>query len=374
MSKPCHIVHLVYRFAAGGLENVLVQLINGLPHAEFRHTIIALTEADASFMQRIERNDVEIISLHKKPGQPFALYPAMYRLLRRLQPDVMHSCNLAALEFMPVAALAGVPRRIHAEHGWDVSDPDGSNRKYRLLRRLYKHFVHEFIVVSAQLQHYLAQVIGVPAAHLHFIENGVDTERFRPRRVDEALPEAYPFGPKDWVIGSVGRLEPIKNQQLLVEAFIRLKQLRPQDKSLRLVMVGAGPLAASLMAQIEAAGLSKDCWLPGARGDIPQILRQLSCFVLPSLAEGTSCTLQEALATELPIVATEVGGNAAVLEGSAGVLVPSADVNAMAAALLGMREHPPLALHLAQQRSTTTARYGLRSVLQRYQALFKGGA
>jgi sugar transferase (PEP-CTERM/EpsH1 system associated) len=373
MNKPRHVVHLLYRFAAGGLENVLVQLINGLPRDEFRHTVIALTEADAAFAQRIERQDVEIISLHKAPGQPFGMYPAMYRLLRRLRPDVLHTCNLAALEFMPVAAVAGVKLRIHAEHGWDVSDPDGSNRKYRFLRRLYKNFVHDFIVVSAQLQSYMAQAIAVPATHLHFIENGVDTERFRPGQMNETLPAGYPFAATDWVVGTVGRQEPIKNQHLLVEAFTRLKRLLPEQENLRLVLVGAGPLAAQLQAQIDAAGLTQDCWLPGTRADIPQILRQLNCFVLPSLAEGTSCTLQEALATGLPIVATDVGGNAAVLTAGIGLLVPSGDAEAMAKAMQAVLQNPPSAEQLTQQRAATVARYGLHNVLQRYRTLFLRG-
>ena len=102
-ARPRHIVHLIYRFAAGGLENVIVQLVNGLPRESFRHTIVALTTVDPSFVQRIERDDVEIIAMAKPPGQPFRLYPKMYALFNRLRPDVLHSCNLAALEFQPVA-------------------------------------------------------------------------------------------------------------------------------------------------------------------------------------------------------------------------------------------------------------------------------
>jgi hypothetical protein len=171
-AKPLHqkhIVHLVYRFAAGGLENVIVQLINGLPHAQFKHTVVAITTADASFSQRITRQDVQIIALNKPPGQPFRMYPAMYRLLRQLRPDVFHSCNIAALEFAPVAALAGVPLRIHAKHGWDIADPDGNNRRYQLLRKLYQYFVHQFVAVSEQLHSYLLHRIGVPDHRGHLI-------------------------------------------------------------------------------------------------------------------------------------------------------------------------------------------------------------
>lgn len=374
MSRPCHVVHLLYRFAAGGLENVLVQLVNGLPHDGFRHTIIALTEADATFAARIGRSDVEIISLHKPPGQPFGLYPRMFGLLRRLRPDVLHSCNIAALEFQPIAALAGVPRRIHAEHGWDVADPDGSNPHYQRLRRFYRHFVHAFVAVSSQLHDYLRDRIGVPPQQLHLIPNGVDTQQFRLRTADDGLPRDFPFRHSEhFVIGTVGRLEPIKHQALLVDAFLGLLAARPDwADRLRLAIVGSGPEAEVIAARMAAAGHAGRLWLPGARSDIAEVLRHFDLFVLPSLAEGTSCTLQEAMASGLPVVATDVGGNADLLEhGRLGSLVPANDAAAMQAALAqaveqGVRQVPAA-------RHSIETRYALCGVLGRYASLFCGG-
>lgn len=369
MSKPRHVVHLLYRFAAGGLENVLVQLINGLPKDEFRHTIIALTEADSQFAQRIQRDDVQIIALQKAPGQPFKLYPRMYRLLKSLKPDVMHTCNIAALEFMPVAAAAGVPLRIHAEHGWDVADPDGSNKRYQLLRKFYKHFVHDFIAVSEQLYRYLIDTIHLPAAKVHRVANGVDTDMFRPRQAKDALPSDFPFDPAiHYIVGSVGRLEPIKNQALLVDAFIAAART-VEGEQLRLVIIGAGPLKPMLLEKLAAAGLADCAWLPGARADIPQVMRVLSCFVLPSLAEGTSCTLQEAMATDCHIIATRVGGNPRLLEdGKLGQLVPSEDRNAMVSAILRCQAGGFKAA--SSPRLSVIARYSLGATLQQYKALF----
>lgn len=371
MTSSRHVVHLLYRFAAGGLENVIVQLINGLPHDRFRHTIIALTAADPAFFARIERRNVEVIQLHKPPGQSVWLYPTMYRLLRRLRPDVLHSCNLAALEFQPIAWAAGVPCRVHAEHGWDVADPDGRNPRYRLVRKSCRHFVHHFIAVSEQLRAYLADVISIPATRLHLIPNGVDTERFRPARAGDSSPQDFPFQhPDHWVIGTVGRLEPIKNQPLLADAFVRLvKSNPPGAQRLRLAIVGDGPLMTAVRERVCAAGLESRLWLPGARADIPDILRAMDCFVLPSLAEGTSCTLQEAMATALPIVVTDVGGNTDLLErGKYGRLVPSGDVDAMAQAIGDV-----LAGRGGNQEARTRVDecYGLPVVLRRYETLLQ---
>ena len=373
LQRPKHIVHLLYRFAAGGLENVIVQLVNGLPHGEFTHTVVALTTADASFVQRITRPGVQIIALNKAPGQPFKLYPAMYRLLRRLKPDVFHSCNIAALEFAPMAALAGVPLRIHAEHGWDVADPDGSNRHYQLLRKIYQRFVHQFVCVSEQLQSYLLERIGVPSNRVQLIPNGVDTERFRPSQAGDALPQGYPFNKQDhWVVGTVGRLERIKNQPLLARAFVHLVQTQPVGaERLRLAIVGAGPLDTEVRQIMADAGLQDRLWLPGVRADVPEVLRALDCFVLPSVSEGTSCTLQEAMACGLNLVATDVGGNPQLLaHGRHGLLVPSGDAPAMSAAICRFWQGQPALPDPLTTRAAAVQTYGLAAMLESYKIAF----
>ncbi|MBH1961481.1 MAG: TIGR03088 family PEP-CTERM/XrtA system glycosyltransferase [Rhodocyclales bacterium] len=369
---PLHIVHLVYRFSTGGLENVIVQLVNGLPSTQFRHTVVAISDVDATFAKRITQPNVEVIALHKPPGQPFRLYPKMYRLLRRLQADVLHSCNLAAMEFAPIAALARVPLRVHAEHGWDVGELDGHNRRYRFLRQLLKPFVHEFIAVAEPQRRYLQNSIGVASKHLHVIPNGVDTERFHPRRDDDALPAGFPFQRgKHWVIGTIGRQAAVKNPLLLVDSFIQLIQSQaPDTHTLRLVMVGDGPLHESIVQRIAEANVADKVWLAGVRADIPELLRAMDCFVLPSLSEATSCTLQEAMATALPIIATQVGGNAALLDdGRYGSLVPSENVTALAAEMLKQYSLREKQANLAA-RESIVEQYGLSAVLARYDNVF----
>lgn len=370
-----HVLHLLYRFAIGGMENVVVQLINTLPSDRFKHTVVSLTDADPRFAERIQRAGVRVIEMRKPPGQPFGFYPAMFRVFRELRPDVLHTCNLAAMEFAPVAALAGVPLRVHAEHGWDVADPDGSNRIYRLYRRIYRPFIHRFVTVSAQLRDYFRDVVGVPADRLHLIQNGVDTELFRPVQPDDPLPHGYPFRRGEhWVVGTIGRLAAIKNQPLLARAFVRLVESNPpQAEKLRLAIIGEGELAESLGQCLRQAGLLDRLWLPGNRADIPTILRALDCFVLPSLAEGTSCSLQEAMATALPIVVTDVGGNRDLLEGGAfGELVPSGNVNALAESMARLFATPSIMTQKARAaREAVEQRYSLSAVADRYAGLFE---
>lgn len=373
-SDICHVVHVVYRLSTGGLENVVVQLINKLPRDQFRHTVIALTDIDPQFAQRIERSDVDLIALHKPPGQTIRMFPKALGVFRRIKADVMHSCNLAAMELVPVAAMAGIPRRVHAEHGWELSDIDGNNWRYRLTRKLYAPLVTSFVAVSKPLGDYLKDVIKIPAAKLHHLPNGVDTKRFRPRLDSDGIADGYPFvGENTWTVGMVGRLVEIKNPLLLVMAMNKLAHSgQPGVDNIRLAIIGDGPLAEKIRGTMDAYGLGGRLWLPGTRSDIPEILRSIDCFALPSYSEATSCTLQEAMASGLDIITTRVGGSPDLLEhGRLGSLIPSNDADALGDEIYKLYVGRQSTDRRRLARETVVEKYGLDSVMAQYARLFK---
>ena len=367
------VLHVLYRFDVGGLENGVVNLINRMPADAYRHAILALTEV-TDFRQRIRRDDVQFISLRKPPGHLYRLFPRLFRLFRELKPAIVHSRNLAALEVTVPAALAGVPVRIHGEHGRDVGDLDGANRTYQWVRRAYNPFVTHFIALSRDLETYLTGRVGIPPRKVTQIYNGVDAERFQPA-VSQMLTFAdCPFQrPEHCLVGTVGRMQTVKDQTLLARAFIRALELAPELKPrLRLVMVGDGPLRAEAQALLAAAGVADLAWLPGERNDIPEVLRGLDLFVLPSLAEGISNTILEAMASGLPVIATHVGGNPElVVEGRTGTLVPAGAVEAMAQAVVAFAVNTQLARSAgAAGRAEVERRCSLDAMVQAYQALY----
>lgn len=334
-SRPL-VAHVLHRFDTGGLENGVVNLINRLPAERFRHAVIALTEI-TEFSRRIQRDDVQLIALNKPPGQGFWMFPRVRGLLRDLQPAIVHTRNLGALEMTLPAAWAGVPVRIHGEHGWDMNDPDGLSRKFRLARRIYRPFVHHYVALSRHLERYLVDHIGAAPQRVAQLYNGVDAERFRPRDGDRVPIAGSPFtSPELWLIGTVGRLSPIKDQVMLARAFVRARELAPAARErLRLVIAGDGPLRAEIEQVLRDGGVQDLAWLAGDRTDVPAVMHGLDVFALPSIAEGISNTILEAMASALPVVATNVGGNAELLaDGVTGRLVPPRDVDTMAKALL----------------------------------------
>ena len=366
----CHIMH---RFDTGGLENGVVNLVNHMPENAYRHAIVAMTEV-TDFRHRIKRDDVEFISLRKPPGQGLWQYPRLYRLFRRMRPQIVHSRNLAALEAQVPAWAARVPVRIHGEHGRDVGDLDGSNVKYQRMRRLYKPFVHHYVALSRDLADYLVAKVHVDPASMSQVYNGVDTDRFCPAPAGSAPIRQCPFDPgTHWLVGTVGRMQAVKDQLTLARAFVRAIALAPALRgTLRMVMIGDGPLRVQVQAVLDQAGLSDLAWLPGERQDVADVMRGLRAFFLPSIAEGISNTILEAMASGLPVIATDVGGNADLVEaGRTGHIVPAADPDRMAQSLVALASDPARAIQMGLAgRQRVVEKFSMRAMVSSYRAVY----
>jgi sugar transferase (PEP-CTERM/EpsH1 system associated) len=367
------IAHLIYGLKTGGVENGLVNLINRMPAERYRHAIICITDY-SDFRLRIKRPDVECYALHKPPGKVPGFYVKVWKLLRRLRPSIVHTRNLTTLATQVPAMLAGAPVRIHGEHGRDMGDLDGSNVKYQRIRRLVRPFVHQYIALSQDLERYLIDKVGVAPRRLAQIYNGVDTELFHPARPYRTpLPVMGFAAPPMVVVGTVGRMQAVKDQLTLVRAFVYLLESRLDLRQrLRLAIIGDGALRGPALDLLAQAGLRDFAWLPGERMDIPEIMRGLDVFVLPSLAEGISNTILEAMATGLPIIATRVGGNPELVEeGRTALLVPADDPRAMAAAMTVYTDDAAKrAAHGAAGRVLAEARFSLEAMVGAYVRIY----
>ncbi len=325
-------MHIIYALGTGGLENGLVNIINRMPAERYRHVIVCLTEAH-DFKNRINVAGVEVIELHKQPGQDLGLYGRLWRVIRTQKPDVIHTRNLNALEMQLVAFFASGAKRVHGEHGRDVSDLHGQNRKYNLLRKIVRTILHRYIAVSQDLAHWLQKTVSVAPEKIAQIYNGVDQAHFFPKQglASKILP-CHLSTEDVLIIGTVGRLAAVKDQLSLVSAFCKLVNRNPEyRKKLRLVIVGDGPSRRDIESLITDSKLEDLSWLAGDRSDISELLRAMDIFVLPSLGEGISNTILEAMATGLPIIATDVGGNSELVDPDVnGFLVRTGDSDQLA--------------------------------------------
>ena len=367
------VLHVIHHLVIGGMENGLVNLINQIPASRYRHAI-ACIEDYSDFRERITRSDVEVIALHRSRIGVWALRRELLGLCRRLRPTIVHSRNQSGLDALLPARLAGVAHTVHGEHGWDVDNLDGKKWKPIVLRRLHAPLVSRYVTVSKDLEQFLVRRVGIAPARITQIYNGVDTQRFEPaaQKASRLLPPGF-ASDDTLVIGTVGRAQPVKDHATLLRAFAALLErradLRPR---LRLAVVGDGPLLAELRALAESLGIGASTWLPGALGNIPEVLRAFDVFVLPSLNEGISNTVLEAMASGLPVVATAVGGNPELVQdGVSGRLFAPGDGAALCAAVVDYADNA--ALHHAHSRAARRIaldRFSLDAMTRNYAAMY----
>lgn len=363
------IAHVIFRLGTGGLENGLVNLINSIPNDKYRHAVVCMTDY-TNFKDRITQDNVEILCLHKKEGKDFGAFFRLWKLLLRLSPDILHTRNLSALEAQLPGFFAGIKGRIHGEHGRDLDDLDGKHTRYTLLRKLYRILIHRYIPMSQDLEQWLINQIQVPTQKISQIYNGVDIGKFQPlqNKCLDILPES--FREKELIlIGTVGRQEPVKDPITLLHAFITLISEFPEASTrTRLVLVGSGSLHTKLQDIIKQNNVADLVWLTGDRSDISALLQTFDIFVLPSVNEGISNTILEAMATGLPVIATNVGGNPElVIDKKTGSLVKSQCVQSMTQALKFYLDNPQIMQqHGESSRQLCVEKFSLNRMVADY--------
>ena len=321
------------------------------------------------------REDVHYTALHKGPGHAISFYPQLFRMFRKVRPAIVHTRNLAALEATVPAWAAGVPARVHGEHGRDVGDLDGSSVRHQWVRRAFSPFVTRYVALSPDLEHYLHDRVGIAANRIEQIYNGVDTTRFRsPPRARSPI-EGCPFkGPDCWIVGTVGRMEAVKDQSNLARAFIRAVHLHPEARErMRLVLVGDGALRPQVERILEEAGVRDLAWLPGERADIPDLLRgtRLLRSALAGRRRFEHDTRGHGLGAARRCHAGRGEWRASRGRRMTGRLVPAADSEALARAMVAYFDDPATARrHGRTGRQLVERRFSLDRMVERYHRLY----
>ncbi len=368
------VMHMIHSLGVGGLEQGVVKIINHTDPTRFRHHICCFTRAGA-LAREITTSGVRVFEMEKCEGHDWTLPVRIARLLREHRVDVVHTRNWATIDGILAAWLAGVPAVIHGEHGRDMTDLKGESQRRRWARRLLSWRVQRFITVSHDLRIWLVERVGISAEKVVTISNGVDCARFHPPedrpRTTDADENASVDPPV--VIGSVGRLDAVKAYDQLLHAFRRLRDRTPD---VRLRIAGDGPERAALQALRRELGLEPWVEFLGEVSNVELVYRSFDIFVLPSLGEGMSNTILEAMASELPVVATNVGGNGElIIPEESGILVPAGDLEALVSALERYVRDPELRLrhaHAACRRSEEF--FSLARMVASYEKIYESVA
>ena len=289
------VVHLVYSFGCGGLEKVIANLINNSEEYDVEHVLVSLTD-DVSMLDQVDKK-IQVFVLDKKSGNDIRTHIKLFSLLKKLKPRAINTYNFGTIEYHFVAAVAGVPVRVHSDHGRGGDDPLGKNKLHNTFRKFIARFITEYVVVSYDLFQWILNDIKVKPSKLTLLFNGVVVPQEKKCSIDD---------PKTFV--TIGRLDKVKNQKLLIDAFAQSVKSIPSFEQCTLNIVGDGPLFTELQLQIESLNMQNHIHLLGFREDITTILDESDIFVLSSLYEAMPMTILEAMANKTPVICTNVGG------------------------------------------------------------------
>lgn len=361
-----HVAQVVRSLDTGGQEVMVARLVERLDPARFRSTVISL-QGGGWLADQLQSHGFPVICLNAPEAWSPATIAQTAEILRKERVDVVHCHNRKALLYGGLAGmLAPRTRLVYTKHG--ASHWEGGPTA--LLGRCVMGRSRAVVAVSQDIER------GVIAGHwanrgrLHTVLNGVDLEHFRPRSNRAAVRQSIGIPSSAPVVGTVARLSPEKDQATLLRAFARVASVLPDA---HLLLVGDGTLRGELEALARELQIFERAHFLGERTDIAELLGAMNVFCLPSLTEGTSLTLLEAMATGLPVVATAVGGTPEVVaHETSGLLVEAGQPEQLADALVQVLQDSALAVRFgAAGREIVGARYSMQSMVERYAAIYQ---
>jgi glycosyltransferase involved in cell wall biosynthesis len=365
------ILHLITQLPTGGAEHLLAAIVRELDGDRYESLVCCIQER-GELAALIEAAGVPVVCLERR-GKRFSIGTvlALARLMRERQIDLVH-CHLyhANLYGRLAARLVGIPA-IATVHNTYI------RRKWHrsLLNRWLGRGRGLVIAVSAEARADVIRHDRLDPQRVLLLPNGIDLTRVDTPLSQAAAKERLGYAADDFVIGCIGRLEEQKGHVNIIRAVGQLLETAPADlgRRLRLLIVGEGRLRGELERAVAASGLGASVLLAGSRSDVAEILRSLDLYVMPSLWEGLSLAMLEAMAAGLAVIISDVGGAAEVLgDGEFGVRVPPGDVGALAAAITALATNDTERRRLGgAARQRVREAYDLRERVRRLEAIYE---
>lgn len=326
------VLYIIGGLGVGGAERQLLYLVEGIAQLA-DVTVVSLSASDVALRRGFDRlAGVHTVLCPKRPGVDLMLIPRLVTMLRREHPAIVHTFLRTANYWGRVAAcLAGVPIRIASERNVEIE----RGRVANLLDRMLSSVTDRVVVNTAAIRDYLISGEGLAPAKIELIRNGVPVSQgFVEPDVQTVVRKELGLGESEHLVAFIGRLVPQKNPGLFLE--MAQAVLRSGLKC-GFVLVGDGPLRATLSDQARTLGIQEAVRFTGVRNDVPRILRGVDLVVLTSDWEGLPNVILEALAAGVPAVATNVGGVGELLaDGVTGYVVSRRDLSALVNRVIGM--------------------------------------
>ncbi len=367
------ILHVVHSLTQGGTERTLIALLRALATGPFRHAVATLREAGplaAELPDMIACRPIGALRARRLTPTSRIVSVRLARYARRFGTRIIHARNTGCWADATLAAwLTPGAQLVLGFHGLESATPLPPRR--RRIAGWACRTGAKFTTVSQAGKTLLVEQARIPAERITVLPNGVDREAFKPqsRSIRQVARTSFEYSEKEWVVGIVGSLTTVKGHDTLLAAAACIAADNPH---LRLLIVGDGPLRATLAQEAQAAGVADRVRFTGWRDDVPAILSAMDVFVCASESEGMSNAMLEAMAAGLPIVATSVGDHSHLLRhGIEGLLVPPGAPRAMAGALAQLARDQALRQRFATAARTRSAAFEFRETVRAYAGFYE---
>jgi glycosyltransferase involved in cell wall biosynthesis len=361
------ILHITFNMGIGGTEQVINQLVTGMADMEVHSEILCIDGHIGAIGVRLQKSGVPVHVIQRSTGFSMALVSSIRGNIRRGQFDIVHCHQYTPYFYGFLASIGTQAKVVLTEHG--RFHPDRYRYKALIINPLMSLMTPAIVAISRSTRKSLARYEFIPPWKIQVIYNGINGLENSLEGVADVRKELCI--PSDaFVVGTVSRLDPVKNQPMMVRAF---KRLLSKNSNAWLLLVGDGPDRKMLELLVNELGLSERVIFTGFINEPVNYLAAMNLFLLSSYTEGTSMTLLEAMSLGIPAVVTDVGGNPEVVkDGVTGYLVPSNDDEMFANAIIRLGSDPSLAQKFSENSKKKFSQcFSVKTMTENYFKLYK---
>jgi glycosyltransferase involved in cell wall biosynthesis len=363
------IAYVVNSLNLGGAETLVVQMSRAL--RDDCDIVILCLDEPGLWAEEMRREGFPVYCTWRQPGIDLNTAYRIAAFCKRHRIDLIHAHQCTPWFYSGLSRyLYPRPRLLFEEHGRFYPEVDSRKRVW-VNRMVIQPRTHRVTAVSEDVKNRLVRYEGISADKIAVVYNGVTPPTDLSIEEKAALRQSVEVPTDAFLVGSVGRIDPIKNYGLLVDS---LADIMPERRNVWGIVVGDGPSRGSLERQIAKRGLEDRFKLPGYRSDAKKLIQCMDVFVLCSVSEGTSMALLEAMTAGVPVVVTDVGGNPEiVIRDKTGWVVPSNDRNALAGAISAAAGDPRLAGQYARAgKERYERRFRFQTMIRTYLGIYEG--
>ena len=367
--SPIRVGFVLHMMAVAGAEMLVADIVKQLKGRI--EPVVFCLDGIGALGEQLRAEGVEVLALGRRPGRDHRLAWRLGRAARAFRIEVLHAHQYTPFYYAALARIisADTFRLVLTEHGRAYPDIVSTARRWGN-RLVLARLADEVNAVCNSSRWALAHNDGFPARRTSVIKNGVHIERYGPPGSRDGWKRHLGLDPSRRLVTCIARLHPVKDHTTLVRAFARVA---PLWSDVDLLIVGNGECRNQLVALVDMLGLATRVRFAGIRSDVPDLLRASDIFALTSLSEAASLTLLEAMATGLPVVVTDVGGNPEIVRsGTDGLIVTQGDEVATAEALGTLLGNPARAESMgAAARTRAQGCYDIERTIAAYHVLYR---